>query len=57
MFKVLVLGATGFIGGHIVKKVQDIGWQVHGFRRNSSAMGHLSNRNIQWITTHPSRRQ
>ncbi|MGB2965769.1 MAG: NAD-dependent epimerase/dehydratase family protein [Anaerolineales bacterium] len=49
MFKVLVLGATGFIGGHIVKKVQDVGWQVYGFRRNSSAVGHLSNQNIQWI--------
>ena len=49
MFKVLVLGATGFIGGHIVKKAQDVGWQVYGFRRNSSAVGHLSNRNIQWI--------
>jgi len=49
MFKVLVLGATGFIGGHIVKKVQDVGWQVYGFRRNSSTVGHLSNRSIQWI--------
>jgi dihydroflavonol-4-reductase len=49
MYKVLVLGATGFIGGHIAKKAQDVGWHIYGLRRDSSAVGHLSNQNIHWI--------
>jgi dihydroflavonol-4-reductase len=49
MYNVLVLGATGFIGGHIAKKAQDVGWKVHGFRRNPSASGHLQNQGITWI--------
>jgi dihydroflavonol-4-reductase len=49
MYNVLVLGATGFIGGHIAKKAQEVGWQVSGFRRNKESVGHLQNRKIQWI--------
>ncbi len=49
MFNVLVLGATGFIGGHIAKKAGDVGWKVYGFRRNSSSVGHLQNRDITWV--------
>jgi dihydroflavonol-4-reductase len=49
MYKVLVLGATGLIGGHIAKKAQDIGWQVHGFRRNKNSTGHLQEQDIQWF--------
>jgi dihydroflavonol-4-reductase len=48
MFKVLVLGATGFIGGHIAKKAQEAGWEVHGFRRNPQAQGQLSGLPIHW---------
>ena len=49
MFKVLVLGATGFIGGHIAKKAQDVGWHVYGLRRDSTSVGHLQDRDIKWI--------
>ena len=49
MFKVLVLGATGFIGGHIAKKAQDVGWKVSGFRRDEGSVGHLQNQKITWV--------
>jgi dihydroflavonol-4-reductase len=52
-----VLGATGFIGGHIAKQALDVGWKVHGFRRNPGAVGHLQDRDIHWIEgnlEHPS---
>lgn len=49
MINVLVLGAAGFIGGHIAKKAQDVGWKVYGFRRNSAAAGHLQNQGITWV--------
>jgi len=49
MFDILVLGASGFIGGHIAKKALDVGWRVHGFRRNPANVGHLLNQEIRWI--------
>ena len=49
MYNVLVLGAAGFIGGHIAKKAQEVGWKVHGLRRNPSLSGHLQNLDIEWI--------
>ena len=49
MYKVLVIGATGFIGGHIAKKALDVGWRVSGFRRNPGSVGHLQNLHINWI--------
>ena len=49
MFDVLVLGATGFIGGHIAKKALDVGWRVHGFRRNPDSVGHLQNQEVNWF--------
>ena len=49
MINILVLGAAGFIGGHIAKKAQDVGWKVYGFRRNSSSVGHLQNQDIAWV--------
>ncbi|MCJ7734354.1 MAG: NAD-dependent epimerase/dehydratase family protein, partial [Anaerolineales bacterium] len=49
MYKVLVTGATGFIGGHIAKKALDVGWRVSGFRRNPGSVGHLQNLHINWI--------
>lgn len=39
--KVLVTGATGFIGGHIAKAALAQGWQVNTLRRNPTATGHL----------------
>jgi len=49
MYNILVLGATGFIGGHIAKKAQVVGWKVHGFRRDSESVGHLQNLDIKWF--------
>ncbi|MCJ7717001.1 MAG: NAD-dependent epimerase/dehydratase family protein [Anaerolineales bacterium] len=48
MYQILVLGATGFIGGHIAKKAQEVGWRVYGLRRNSSSVGHLQDLDITW---------
>ncbi|MEX1071614.1 MAG: NAD-dependent epimerase/dehydratase family protein [Anaerolineales bacterium] len=49
--KVLVLGATGFIGGHIAKAALAEGWQVSGFRRDPTFTGHLGeSAAIKWIT-------
>jgi dihydroflavonol-4-reductase len=49
MFNVLVLGATGFIGGHIAKKALEAGWQVFGLRRDPASAGHLQGQTISWI--------
>lgn len=49
MINALVLGATGFIGGHIAKKALEAGWQVSGYRRKPGSVGHLSNQEIHWI--------
>lgn len=48
MVKALVLGATGFIGGHIAKKAHEQRWEISGFRRDDSSTGHLDNLNINW---------
>ena len=50
MYKILVLGATGFIGGHIAKKAHDAGWEVHGFRRDPKSEGQLEGHPIHWHT-------
>lgn len=50
MTRVLVLGATGFIGGHIGLAALDRGWQVRGLRRNAAATGLLDGANVEWRT-------
>ncbi len=37
----LVLGATGFIGGHIGLALLERGWQVRGLRRDPASSGIL----------------
>ncbi|MDH5507516.1 MAG: NAD-dependent epimerase/dehydratase family protein [Anaerolineae bacterium] len=48
--KVLVLGATGFIGGHIAKQALSEGWTVRALRRNPQATGHISDLPIEWVS-------
>lgn len=49
--KVLVLGATGFIGGHIAKEAIAQGWDVRGLRRDPQSTGHLDEAAaIEWIS-------
>ncbi len=48
MYKSLVLGATGFIGGHIARVAHQAGWEVHGFRRDPQSEGIVGNLDIQW---------
>jgi len=46
---VLVLGATGFIGGHIARSALDMGWKVRALRRNPASAGHLEDAPIEWV--------
>jgi dihydroflavonol-4-reductase len=47
--QVLVLGATGFIGGNIAKAALEEGWEVCGYRRNPRSVGHLQGLPIKWV--------
>lgn len=46
----LVVGATGFIGGHIARAALDLGWKVRALRRNPTSTGHLANAPVEWVT-------
>jgi dihydroflavonol-4-reductase len=46
----LVLGATGFIGGHITLAALERGWQVRGLRRDPGAAGILGAAAVEWFT-------
>ena len=45
----LVLGATGFIGGHIAKVTHEDGIATRGLRRSPNARGHLGETHIEWV--------
>ncbi|HBX68661.1 MAG TPA: hypothetical protein DEH25_04575 [Chloroflexi bacterium] len=47
--RVLVLGATGFIGGHIARAALDAGWEVRGMRRQANRNGHLGGLPVSWV--------
>lgn len=47
--KVLVLGATGFIGGNIARAALTAGWMVRGFRRDPDSCGDLGSLDIEWF--------
>ncbi|NIS78745.1 MAG: NAD-dependent epimerase/dehydratase family protein [Anaerolineales bacterium] len=49
MERALVLGATGFIGGHVALAALEQGWEVRGLRRRTNATGHLENAQVRWI--------
>jgi dihydroflavonol-4-reductase len=46
----LVLGATGFIGGHIAREAAARGWHVRALRRNPNFVGAIGDLNVEWIT-------
>lgn len=46
---VLVLGATGFIGGHIARSALEAGWRVGALRRTPGAKGHLGEAPVGWV--------
>jgi dihydroflavonol-4-reductase len=46
----LVLGATGFIGGHIAREAAARGWQVRALRRDPTAVGAIGDVNVEWVT-------
>ena len=46
----LVLGATGFIGGHIARGAVARGWQVRALRRNPNFFGAIGDVNVEWVT-------
>jgi dihydroflavonol-4-reductase len=48
MTTALVLGATGFIGGHIASAALERGWHVRGLRRRPQATGHLDDAPVDW---------
>jgi len=47
--KTLILGATGFIGGHIALAALDAGWAVRGLRRSPNSTGHLGDAPVEWV--------
>lgn len=47
--KVLVLGATGFIGGNIAKEALNAGWFVRGLHRHPHNFGALQGSSIEWV--------
>lgn len=48
--KVCVLGATGFIGGHIARASMDAGWTVRAVRRTVNNSGAISDVPVEWVT-------
>ncbi len=49
MPRALVLGATGFIGGHVAMAALGRGWEVRGLRRRPGATGHLGPAPVTWF--------
>jgi len=45
----LVLGASGFIGGHVARALLEEGWGVRGLRRSPQSVGHLGDLRIDWF--------
>lgn len=46
----LVLGATGFIGGHIAREAAARGWHVRAMRRDPNAVGAIGDVKVEWVT-------
>jgi dihydroflavonol-4-reductase len=46
----LLLGATGFIGGHIAREAVARGWQVRALRRKPDFVGAISDVEVEWVS-------
>lgn len=49
MTEILVLGATGFIGGHLARSGLESDLHVTGLRRNPAKTGHLDGLPVAWV--------
>lgn len=49
MRQVLVLGASGFIGGQVARACLARGWQVRALRRRAGATGDLAAAPVEWM--------
>ena len=47
--KILVLGATGFIGGHIARALTQSGYPVRAAKRAASPTWHLEDLELEWV--------
>lgn len=47
--RVLVVGATGFIGAHIARELDRRGYRVRATRRESSSSFHLEDVDVEWV--------
>jgi len=47
--KALVIGGTGFIGGHIARAASERGWRVSALRRRPGAVGALQGVAVGWL--------
>ncbi|MCL5996998.1 MAG: NAD-dependent epimerase/dehydratase family protein [Chloroflexi bacterium] len=47
--KVCVLGATGFIGGHITRAAVNAGWQARALRRDPNNVGAINDVAVEWV--------
>lgn len=49
MNRAMVLGATGFIGGHVARAALAEGWSVTGVRRRPDSVGNIGDLPIEWL--------
>ncbi len=47
--KILVVGATGFIGAHITRRLRERGYPVCAGRRSNSETWHLEDVEVEWV--------
>jgi dihydroflavonol-4-reductase len=47
--RALVLGGTGFIGGHVARAALEAGWSVRALRRDPACTGILQDVSVDWV--------